>query len=215
MVYYYREGKGPRGAFSSIWRSFRETLCDWPSPDVRSMVPFFVREWACPTLSYCYAGGDRSMSRGKQRILEVCTRLAEDVGARQGAEVVDVEYVKERGEYYLRIFIDKPGGVGLDDCQAFSEEIGELLDEVDPIPGSYSLEISSPGIERPLKKERDFIRFAGRLAAIKTYAPLDGRKNWKGTLQGLQDDHVLIEVDGRQVTIPIASIAKAHLVAEF
>lgn len=155
------------------------------------------------------------MSQGRQKILQVCTQLAEEVAARQGAEVVDVEYVKEQGQYYLRIFIDKPGGVGLDDCQAFSEEIGALLDEVDPIPSSYSLEISSPGIERPLKKERDFQRFSGRLAAIKTYAPLDGRKNWKGTLQGLEDGHVLIEVDGDLAKIPISAIAKAHLVAEF
>lgn len=155
------------------------------------------------------------MSQGKAKILEVCTKLAEEVAARQGAEVVDVEYVKERGEYFLRVFIDKPGGVTLDDCQAFSEEIGALLDEVDPIPQSYSLEISSPGIERPLKKERDFERFAGRRAAIKTYAPLDGRKNWKGTLQGLQGDQVLIEVDGEVARIPLAAIAKAHLVAEF
>jgi len=155
------------------------------------------------------------MSESKRRIVEVSTRLAEEVGQRQGVEVVDVEYVKERGEYYLRVFIDKPGGVGLDDCEAFSEAIGELLDEVDPIPGSYSLEISSPGIERPLKKERDFQRFAGRLVAIRTYAPLDGRKNWKGVLHGLREGHVVIEVEGQAVTIPFASIAKAHLVAEW
>lgn len=154
------------------------------------------------------------MIQGRKKILEICTGLAEEVAARQGVEVVDVEYVKERGEYYLRIFIDKPEGVGLDDCQAFSEEIGDLLDDVDPIPGSYSLEISSPGVERPLKKERDFERFAGRLAAIRTYAPQDGRRNWKGVLQGLQDGCVVIEVEGRQVAIPVEAIAKAHLVME-
>jgi len=155
------------------------------------------------------------MSEARRRIVEVSTRLAEEVGSRQGVEVVDVEYVKERGEYFLRVYIDKPGGVGLDDCEAFSELMGELLDAVDPIPGSYSLEISSPGIERPLKKERDFERFAGRLVAIKTYAPIDGRKNWKGVLHGLRDGHVVVELDGRAVAIPLASIAKAHLVAEW
>ena len=154
------------------------------------------------------------MSQGRKRILEICSGLAEEVAAHQGVEVVDVEYVKERGEYFLRIFIDKPGGVTLDDCQAFSEEIGGLLDEVDPIPQSYSLEISSPGVERPLKKEGDFERFAGRLAAVKTYSPLDGRRNFKGVLRGLQDGSVVIEVDGRQVAIPREAIAKAHLVME-
>ena len=153
------------------------------------------------------------MSQGKQRILEVCTRLAEEVSARQGVEVVDVEYVKERGEYYLRIFIDKPGGVGLDDCQAFSGEIGDLLDEVDPIPGNYSLEIRLPVSSVPSKRRGIFSDLWPR--RDQTYAPLDGRKNWKGTLQGLQDDHVLHR--GRwanRSTIPIASIAKAHLVAD-
>jgi len=147
--------------------------------------------------------------------VEISTRLAEEVGAQQGVEVVDVEYVKERGEYFLRVYIDKPGGVTLDDCEAFSVVLGERLDEVDPIPNSYSLEISSPGIERPLKKEADFERFAGRRVAVRTYAPLDGRKNWKGVLHGLSDGHVVLEVDGQRVTIPLTSIAKAHLVAEW
>src|SRR5690606_2537910 len=155
------------------------------------------------------------MSGSRKQIVEISTRLAEEVGAQQGVEVVDVEYVKERGEYFLRVYIDKPGGVTLDDCEAFSVVLGERLDEVDPIPNSYSLEISSPGIERPLKKEADFERVAGRRVAVRTYAPLDGRKNWKGVLHGLSDGHVVLEVDGQRVTIPLTSIAKAHLVAEW
>ncbi|MFS8571601.1 MAG: ribosome maturation factor RimP [Clostridia bacterium] len=155
------------------------------------------------------------MSGSRKQIVEISPRLAEEVGAQQGVEVVDVEYVKERGEYFLRVYIDKPGGVTLDDCEAFSVVLGERLDEVDPIPNSYSLEISSPGIERPLKKEADFERFAGRRVAVRTYAPLDGRKNWKGVLHGLSDGHVVLEVDGQRVTIPLTSIAKAHLVAEW
>lgn len=155
------------------------------------------------------------MIEGRRKIVEVSTRLAEEVGSRQGVEIVDVEYVKEHGEYFLRVYIDKPGGVSLDDCEAFSEAMSELLDAVDPIPNSYSLEISSPGIERPLKKERDYERFAGRMVAIRTYAPIDGRKNWKGVLHGLKDGHVVVEADGRIYSIPLASISKAHLVAEW
>src|SRR5690606_10330982 len=78
------------------------------------------------------------MSGSRKQIVEISTRLAEEVGAQQGVEVVDVEYVKERGEYFLRVYIDKPGGVTLDDCEAFSVVLGERLDEVDPIPNSYS-----------------------------------------------------------------------------
>ena len=156
---------------------------------------------------------DVGMSR--QEIEALASDLAAEIAGAFGLELVDAEYVKERGEYFLRVYIDKPGGVTLDDCEAFSVVLGERLDEVDPIPNSYSLEISSPGIERPLKKEADFERFAGRRVAVRTYAPLDGRKNWKGVLHGLSDGHVVLEVDGQRVTIPLTSIAKAHLVAEW
>lgn len=130
-------------------------------------------------------------------------------------ELVDVEFVKEGAQWYLRVYIDKPEGVGLDDCQAVSEKIDIILDEKDPISQSYILEVSSPGIERPLKKADDYLRFAGRLISVNTYAPLNGSKNITGQLIGLEDSKVVIVVDGEQISIPIDKIASAKLVVEF
>lgn len=131
-------------------------------------------------------------------------------------ELVEVEYVKEGANWYLRVYIDKPGGVDLDDCQAVSEQLDKLLDEKDPIPNSYILEVSSPGIERPLKRPEDYQRFAGKLVNIKTYAPIDGQKSISGKLIGLeQGDTVVIEIDGKQLRLPLNSIASARLAIEF
>ena len=98
-------------------------------------------------------------------------------------ELVDVEYIMERDSWYLRIFIDKSGGVDLDDCQIMSEKIGDILDEKAMIEDSYILEVSSPGIDRVLKKDRDFIREAGKVVDVTLYAPIDGKKNFTGTLE--------------------------------
>lgn len=144
-------------------------------------------------------------------VSEVAAKIAEGLGL----ELVDVEYVKERSGYVLRVFIDKDGGVTLVDCQALSEALSDRLDEIDPIPGSYSLEVSSPGLDRPLKKPADYERFAGRLVKLKTYAPIDGRKNWKGALLGLDGGDVRVEVDGVEYAVPLKMIARANLVPEF
>lgn len=97
-------------------------------------------------------------------------------------ELVDVEYVMER-DWYLRIFVDKPGGVDLDDCQMLSEKIGTVLDKESLIEDSYILEVSSPGIDRVLKKDRDFVREVGKAVDVTLYAPIDGKKNFTGTLE--------------------------------
>ncbi len=130
-------------------------------------------------------------------------------------ELVDVEFVKEGGQWYLRIYIDKPGGVDLDDCQAVSEQLDKILDEKDPIPQSYILEVSSPGIERPLNKPEDYKRFAGNLVTVKTYIPVNGKKTITGMLIGLQDDGVRLEVDNEQVTIPMDKISLTRLAVDF
>ena len=98
-------------------------------------------------------------------------------------ELVDVEYVKER-DWYLRVFVDKVGGIDLDDCQTLSEKLGERLDAADIVSGSYILEVSSPGIDRILKKDKDFLREAGKLVDVTLYAPLDGAKILVGELEG-------------------------------
>lgn len=101
-------------------------------------------------------------------------------------ELVDVEYVKER-DWYLRVFVDKAGGIDLDDCQAISEKLGAKLDEISIINGAYILEVSSPGIDRILKKDKDFIREAGKLVDVTLYAPLNGKKLFVGELEGRDD----------------------------
>ena len=98
-------------------------------------------------------------------------------------ELVDVEYVKER-DWYLRVFVDKAGGIDLDDCQEISEKLGAKLDEISIINGAYILEVSSPGIDRILKKDKDFVREAGKLVDVTLYAPLDGKKLFVGELEG-------------------------------
>lgn len=148
-------------------------------------------------------------------VVALVAPVAEELAARLGLEVVDVEYRREGGGWVLRVFIDKPGGVTLDDCQALSEELSDRLDDLDPIPTSYSLEVSSPGIERPLKRPADFERFAGRRVHVRTFAPLEGRRNFQGRLVGLVEGDVVLETDAGQVAIPHDLVAKAHLVAEF
>lgn len=107
-------------------------------------------------------------------------------------ELVDVEYVKER-DWYLRVFVDKAGGIDLDDCQAISERLSEKLDSNDIIGGAYILEVSSPGIDRILKKDRDFVREAGKLVDVTLYAPLDGKKNFVGELISRDDNFLHIK----------------------
>ena len=138
----------------------------------------------------------------------------EEIVAGSEMELVDVEYVKEHDSWILRVFLDKPGGIDLDDCQSVSQILDKKLDEEDPIPGSYSLEVSSPGLERPLKKETDFQRFAGRKVQIRTYRGVHGRKNFEGVLEGLRDQNVLLQWEGETIEIPMELIAKANLALE-
>ena len=107
-------------------------------------------------------------------------------------ELVDVEYVKER-DWYLRVFVDKAGGIDLDDCQTLSERLSERLDATDIINGAYILEVSSPGIDRILKKDKDFVREAGKLVDVTLYAPLDGQKLFVGELLGRDEKFLRIK----------------------
>ncbi len=145
----------------------------------------------------------------------ITTELADSLAAQLQLELVDVEYVKEGPQWYLRVYIDKPGGVTLQDCTLFNQVLSTKLDEEDPIPSSYLLEVSSPGIDRPLKKDSDFQRFSGGLVEVRTYAPVDGRKKWRGRLVGYKDGFVELEVDDRLLRIPRDKVAKASLSPEF
>ena len=129
----------------------------------------------------------------KKKIEEIVTEIALPVAEKNSFELVDVEFVKEASNWYLRVYIDKPGGIIIEDCQIVSEEISEKLDKIDPIEQSYYLEVSSPGLERPLKKDRDFEKFKGELVEVKLFQPLDGKKVFEGELMGLIENKITIK----------------------
>lgn len=118
--------------------------------------------------------------------------LLEPIVAEAGFELVDVEYVKEAGTWYLRAYIDKPGGITVDDCEAVSRKFSDILDEKDYIEDSYIFEVSSPGLGRPLKKEKDFQRSLGEDVEIRTYRPIEGQKEFEGVLKEFDKNTVTI-----------------------
>ena len=143
------------------------------------------------------------------------TQLFEPVVESMGYELVGVEYVGGGGYGTLRVYIDRDDGVSLDDCAAISHQISGMLDVEEPIKQAYDLEISSPGIDRPLFKLADFERFAGHTVKIKLAAGLQGRKNFKGELQGVADPQMItVMVDGERFDLPFADIARANLIGE-
>lgn len=141
--------------------------------------------------------------------------LLEPVVTGLGYELVEIEYQPNPKHGVLRIFIDQPDGIQLDDCQQVSNQVSALLDVEDPIPGHFNLEVSSPGLDRPLNKVEDFERFTGETVKIKTGMAIDGQRNFKGRLCGIDGDDITIEFDGKQVSLPLASIEKARLVPDF
>lgn len=130
----------------------------------------------------------------KKRVEDIVAELAQPIVEALSFEMVDVEFIKEGVYWYLRVYIDKPGGIVIDDCQAVSEQLSDMLDETDPIKQSYILEVSSPG-ERPLKKERDYVRFKGEVVEVKLFQPLNGKKVFEGELLGLIEDRIEIKTD--------------------
>lgn len=141
--------------------------------------------------------------------------LAEQVAAALGMEVVLTEVKRAGNRSIIRIFIDQPGGVTLDDCERFSRRLSVLLDVEDWIPFSYILEVSSPGLDRPLVKEEDYKRFAGRSARIRMKHPIQGQRNFKGTILAVENGRVSLELHaGKRMELSVSDIEKANLVAE-
>jgi ribosome maturation factor RimP len=147
----------------------------------------------------------------EKRIVAQAWPLAESLCDTEGLELVHVEYLRERGGRILRLYIDKPGGVTLDDCAALSRELGDVLDVHLPEIGRYHLEVSSPGPNRPLAREQDFERFRGYRAKIRTLSPINGQKNFSGVLEGLSAGSVWLNTGRTTVAIAINAISKAHL----
>jgi ribosome maturation factor RimP len=146
---------------------------------------------------------------------DIKTRVAELIQpylAAQGAELVDLEYARpRRGRGILRLFVDRPGGITLAELSRISRVVGDLLDVHDFIPGSYNLEVSSPGLTRALKKPEDYQRYVGRLVRLTTRAPWEGRQVHSGILQGLEDDQVCLREGDSLLCIPLSEIARARL----
>jgi ribosome maturation factor RimP len=143
------------------------------------------------------------------------TELAEQVAASMGMEVVLVEIKGDGNRSVVRTYIDQPSGISLDDCERFSKRLSVLLDVEDWIPFSYILEVSSPGVNRPLVKEADFQRFCGRNAKVRTRLPFEGQRNFKGTIVGVTEGRLSLEVaPGKQIGIALVDIEKASLIAE-
>lgn len=142
--------------------------------------------------------------------------LVESVATGLGYEVVDVEYRPHPRNGLLRVYIDKPDGILLEDCEAVSHQLGAMLDVEDPIPGQYRLEVSSPGLDRPLRKAADFERFAGETVKIRMGMPTPtGQRNFTGKLLGIQDQDITVEVDGEQISLSLGGIEKAQIVPKF
>ena len=152
----------------------------------------------------------------KKSIEAAIEELVSPIVDDKGFEIVDIEYVKEAGEYYLRIFLDKEGGISLNDCEAVSRELSEILDVKDPIKDNYFLEVSSPGLDRPLKKDKDFVRYQGRDVEIKLYKPLNGSKQFEGELVGLNEDkNIVVIIDDNEVEFNKKDVALVRLAIKF
>ena len=149
------------------------------------------------------------------KVTELTAKLALPVVEEAGCELWDVEYVREAGTWFLRIYIDKEGGVDILDCEKVSRALSDLLDEADPIEGSYTFEVSSAGAERPLKRPGDYERFMGSPVLVKLYKARDGRKEFAGVLAGYENGDVTITAGERTVTFPKAEVALCRLRIEF
>jgi ribosome maturation factor RimP len=143
------------------------------------------------------------------------SEIVEPIVASQGMELVAVEYQREARGWVLRIYIDKQGGVSLDDCVLVSNEVGTVLDVEDLFESPYTLEVSSPGLNRILKKERDFRRFKERVVRIRTHNAIGKRRNFKGRLLGCTKGLIQIEVEGQVLHIPLSNVGKANVEFEF
>ncbi|MBW2709842.1 MAG: ribosome maturation factor RimP [Deltaproteobacteria bacterium] len=148
-------------------------------------------------------------------VLKEVTQLIEPVLAEMGIELVDMEFLSGQGRRVLRIYADRPTGIKLDDCAMVSREIGNLLDAKDLLQCHYVLEVSSPGLNRPLKREKDFLQVIGRKIKIKTAVPVEGCRNFSGVLQSFEDGMLQLKLDDTVVQISEEDVKKANLVFDF
>ena len=179
-------------------------------------ITFEGGKWACPAFFLYEVMFLRQ--RQKTEDIDVLTKREQSLldalephALAEGIEIVTLEIVGSKKAPTIRVYIDTEDGVGFDELSHAQAWINQLMDEIDPFPGAYMLEVSSPGIDRPLRTLEHFKRFAGDQAVIKTTSPIDGRSTFSGTLVGVEGESVLIEVEGIQRTIPYSTIKKANI----
>jgi ribosome maturation factor RimP len=143
---------------------------------------------------------------------EALIKLLEPTIERLGYELTDLELKLGGQDGLLRVFIDKDDGIDLEDCEAVSRQVSAILDVEDPLPGHYSLEVSSPGLDRTLTKPAHFQRFMGEDVRVKLRFPMDGRRNFRGALRAANEEQIEVEVDGQSFSLPLATIESARLV---
>ena len=145
------------------------------------------------------------------KITELVRALAQPIAAENGCSIWDVEYVREAGTWFLRVYLDKEGGVTIDDCEAVSRPLSDALDEADPIEGSYTLEVSSAGIDRVLRHPEHFAAFLGAEVEVRLYRPVEGRKDHVGLLRGYENGDVTVDLPTGAVTFPKKDVAQVRL----
>jgi ribosome maturation factor RimP len=150
-----------------------------------------------------------------QNLIEAITELTEPIISSEGLELIDVEYQKESRGWVLRFYVDTEGGVTINHCSRLSQQIGDVLEVKDIIPHGYVLEVSSPGLNRILKREKDFIGSIGKIVKVKTFEPIEQRKNFQGTLLDCSQEQVRLKIDSQDVIIPLSLISKAQSVYHF
>lgn len=149
------------------------------------------------------------------KVTELVAVLAAPIAEQNGCTLWDVEYVREAGQWFLRVYIDKPEGISINDCEAVSRPLSDALDEADPIEGSYTLEVSSAGADRVLKKPEHFARFRGEPVDVRLYRAREGRKELTGTLKGYDDGDVTVELDGTDTLLEKKDVAQVRLHVTF
>ena len=151
------------------------------------------------------------MSKITERVFDLARPVVEE----EGCSLWDVEYLREAGTWYLRIYIDKEGGVSIDDCERISRRLDPILDEADPIPESYVFEVGSAGADRELKRPSDFEQFMGSEIEVKLYKPLDGSKSFVGLLTGYEEGTVVLDWRGKELRFAPSQIAQVRLYVSF
>ncbi len=149
------------------------------------------------------------------KVTDIVTQIAQPIVEAHGCSLWDVEYVREGSERFLRLYLDKEGGVDITDCEAISRAVDPILDEKDPIPESYHFEVCSAGLERALKRPADFERFMGSLITVKLYRPRNGLKELPGILRGYEDGKIIVEAGKETIEFQKSEVALVRLRVEF